>query len=73
MRNYTVKETKELTKIICNRCGKEIPVSNGIPAEDVLSVEKRWNYLLRTKTMKNMHLICVRSAMMNWFRDFRYR
>ena len=29
---------------ICNKCGKVISVKNGIVAEDVLSVEKRWNY-----------------------------
>lgn len=44
MRKYEVRETKEITKIICNKCGKEISVVNGIPSEDVLSVEKRWNY-----------------------------
>lgn len=44
MRNYTIKETKELTKIICNRCGREILVRNGVPEEDSVSVMKRWNY-----------------------------
>ena len=31
-------------EIICNKCGKEIIVKNGISEEDVLSVEKRWGY-----------------------------
>ena len=31
MRQYQLKETKEITKIICNRCGKETKVVSGIP------------------------------------------
>ena len=44
MRQYhtTVKETKEIDKIICNRCGRSIPVIQGVPREDVLEVSKRW-------------------------------
>lgn len=44
MRQYRVQETKEVEKIICNKCGKEILVKNGMPEEDVLSVQKRWGY-----------------------------
>ena len=46
MRQFEIhnKEQKEITKIICNLCKKEIEVKNGIPKEDVLSVEKRWGY-----------------------------
>lgn len=44
MRQYQKKETKEVTKIICNKCGKEIIVENGMLKEDVLSVQKRWGY-----------------------------
>ena len=35
---------KEVEKIICNKCGKEILVKNGISEEDVLSIQKRWGY-----------------------------
>lgn len=38
------KTTEKLEKIICNKCGKEIPVLGGVPQEDVLEVEKRWGY-----------------------------
>ncbi|MEJ8788868.1 hypothetical protein [Dorea sp. ICN-14282] len=46
MRQYhrIVKETQELYTIVCNCCGKRIPVIEGVPAEDVLEVEKRWGY-----------------------------
>ena len=46
MRQYrdSLKETKEVTKIICNKCGREIMVRGGVPQEDVLNVTKRWGY-----------------------------
>lgn len=44
MRQYQKKETKEVTKIICNKCGKEMIVENGMLKGDVLSVQKRWGY-----------------------------
>ena len=46
MRQYKIaeKETKEIAKIVCNKCGREIAVLGGVPQEDVLKVEKRWGY-----------------------------
>ena len=44
MREYRIQEGKELEKVVCNKCGKVILVHNGILTEDMLSVEKRWNY-----------------------------
>ncbi len=44
MRQYKMQEKKEVEKIICNKCGKEILVKNGVSEEDVLSVQKRWGY-----------------------------
>ena len=46
MRQYrnNTKEIQEISKIICNKCGKEIPVAGGVPSEDMLEVEKRWGY-----------------------------
>ena len=44
MRQYQIKETKEIKKIICNQCGKEIPVVDGYPREGVFSVDQTWGY-----------------------------
>lgn len=44
MRQYKMQETKEVEKIICNKCGKEIVVKSGMTEEDVLSIQKRWGY-----------------------------
>lgn len=41
---YKIQETKEVEKIICNKCGKEIAVKNNIAEEEVLSVQKQWGY-----------------------------
>ena len=63
MRQYNIQETKEVTKIICNKCGKEIAVENGMAKEDTLSVHG--GGIFRKRTMKCMRLICVRRAMTN--------
>ena len=52
MRQYQLKETKEITKIICNRCGKETKVVSGIPA------------IFLEKMEKAAVLICARSVLM---------
>ena len=44
MRQYQLKETKEITKIICNRCGKETKVVSGIPKREMLHVEHTWGF-----------------------------
>ena len=44
MRQYKMQEKKEVDKIVCNKCGKEILVANGVAEADVLSVQKRWGY-----------------------------
>ena len=44
MRQYHKKEIDEINKIICNKCGREIMIENGIVKADVFSAEKRWGY-----------------------------
>lgn len=44
MRQYQLKERKELQKIQCNKCGKEIFVENGFSREGVFSVDYTWGY-----------------------------
>ncbi|MBU3840902.1 MAG: hypothetical protein IAA25_08020 [Candidatus Ruminococcus intestinipullorum] len=44
MRQYKMKATKEVSKIICNRCGKEIMVSKGYAKEGVFHVDYSWGY-----------------------------
>lgn len=46
MRRYQEKkkEIKEVQKIVCNKCGKEIAVSNGCEQSGVFSVDHTWGY-----------------------------
>lgn len=63
MRQYQLKETKEITKIICNRCGKETKVVSGIPKREMLHVEHTCTIFLE-KMEKAAVLICARSVLM---------
>lgn len=60
MRQYktTLKETKEIEKIICNKCGKVIEVVGGVPQEDFLSVEKRWGYFSEKDNQVDSFELC---------------
>ena len=44
MRQYQRTETKEIKKIICNKCGREIPAVDGCPRGGVFSVDYTWGY-----------------------------
>ena len=60
MRQYmkNLEETKELSKIICNRCKKEILVVSGVPSEDVLQVEKTWGYFSSKDNRRDSFDLC---------------
>ncbi len=58
MRQYQLKETKEIKMIICNQCGKEIPVVDGCPREGVLSVDQEWGYFSEKDGEKHHFDLC---------------
>ena len=60
MRQYrtNIKETKEIDKIICNKCGKEIPVSKGVASQDVLQIEKQWGYFSEKDGRRDRFDLC---------------
>ncbi|HAX52997.1 hypothetical protein [Muricomes intestini] len=58
MRQYQLKETKEVKKIICNKCGKEIPVVNGRAEEGVFSVDYTWGYFSEKDGEKHSFDLC---------------
>ena len=61
MHQYQLKKTKEISKIICNQCGREISVINGRPEKEVLCVEHGAIFLKRTGRI--IDLTYVRNAM----------
>ncbi len=58
MRQYQLKETKEIKTIICNCCGKEVPVINGCPREGVFSVDYEWGYFSDKDGEKHSFDLC---------------
>lgn len=62
MRQYQIKRTeetkKEVTKIICNQCGKEIPVVNGQAQEGVFSADFTWGYFSEKDGERHSFELC---------------
>ena len=60
MRQYRtgLEKTQKIEKIICNKCGREIPVQGGNLQEDVLEVEKRLGYHSRKDNQVDCFDLC---------------
>ena len=62
MHQYQLKKTKEISKIICNQCGREISVINGRPEKKFFV----WNIhgaIFLKRTGRIIDLTYVRNAM----------
>lgn len=44
MRQYTDSEKRTLEKVVCNLCGRELRLEQGILKEGVFSGDTRWGY-----------------------------
>ncbi len=44
MRQYTDREKKQLTKIVCNQCGRTLKLRNGILQEGVFRGMTEWGF-----------------------------
>ena len=51
-------EVRELDKIICNKCGKEIEVIRGVAQEDFLEVNKCWGYFSNKDNQEDAFDLC---------------
>lgn len=58
MRQYQIKESKEVKKIICNQCRKEMPVVNGRAEAGVFSVDYAWGYFSEKDGEKHSFDLC---------------
>lgn len=47
MRRYEKKTEKELVKAVCNKCGRELKVENGVLKEGCFSAEVAFGYFSR--------------------------
>ena len=52
------RKVKEVTSIVCNKCGRVIPVVEGVPQEDVLTVDKRWGYFSEKANRRDHFDLC---------------
>lgn len=44
MRRYSEETKKELISMVCNKCGKEMKVENGVALEGSLNISYGWGY-----------------------------
>lgn len=44
MRQYLDENNKILKKIVCNQCGRELKLENGVVQEGAFRGEARWGY-----------------------------
>lgn len=62
MRQYRhiqkTQEIRKIEKIICNQCGKEIPVVNGQAQEGVFSVDYTWGYFSEKDGERHSFELC---------------
>ena len=58
MRKYKNTEERVLEKLICNGCGKEILLRQGIPQEGVLQVKKQWDYMSEKDGIQESFDLC---------------
>ncbi len=56
MRQYAEKNT--LKKVVCNQCGRELKLENGIVQEGVFQGEARWGYFSGRDGEKHSFDLC---------------
>lgn len=44
MRQYVNSDKKNLEKVVCNWCGRDLKLENGVVLEGVFPGEARWGY-----------------------------
>ena len=60
---------KRQDKIICNKCGREIKVEQGIEKQDYIAVEKSWGYF-SNKDGKSYKFIMCEECVDSMVEDF---
>ena len=58
MRQYLDLDKRTLEKVVCNQCGRELRLENGILQEGVLSGEARWGYFSGKDGEKHTFDLC---------------
>lgn len=69
MRKYTLGTDPVLTEVVCNCCGKSIPLQNGIAKEDYIHLKKEWGYFSDKDGVTQSFDLCE-SCYDKWIKTF---
>lgn len=58
MRQYQDQEKRVLIKVVCNGCGRELQLENGIVQEGVFSGHVNWGYFSRYDGERHTFDLC---------------
>lgn len=58
MRFYKDKEKKQLERVLCNSCGKELLMTGGHVAEGVMHVVKDWGFFSEKDLIRHEFDLC---------------
>ncbi|MBR5509151.1 MAG: hypothetical protein IKV59_03770 [Lachnospiraceae bacterium] len=58
MRQYLEGNKRSLKYIVCNQCGREMKLENGIVQEGVYSGEARWGYFSQKDGERHLFDLC---------------
>ncbi len=58
MRKYKDKSRNELSKVVCNKCGRKMKVKDGIIMEGNFSIEYEWGYFSNKDCERHIIDLC---------------
>lgn len=58
MREYQDTKDRKLRAVVCNQCGRKIPVKNGIVQEGVFGIRYAWGYMSGKDGMQDTFDLC---------------
>ena len=58
MRSYTKQSENKLEKVICNQCGRELQVKDGVLQEGVFSASVLWGFFSEKDGEKHTFDLC---------------
>lgn len=60
MIEYKTNKQAVIARVVCNKCGKELKVKNGIVHEDFCRIDKSWGYFSDKDGQRDQFDLCER-------------
>lgn len=70
MRKYKMQTEKQLMELSCNKCGRKIPLKNGVPQEGVFQGQAVWGYFSEKDGEVHSFDLCE-ACYDEWIRTFQ--